>query len=42
MRSHPASCCCETCLQEMEAQFDGSQPWYVPALINALRTERKA
>jgi hypothetical protein len=37
MRPHPASCCCELCLQEIEAQFDGSQPYYVPALIAALR-----
>jgi hypothetical protein len=42
MRPHPASCCCETCLQEIEANFDGSQPYYVRYLVAALREERKA
>jgi hypothetical protein len=40
VKPHPASCCCETCLQEIEAHFDGSQPYYVRHLIAALRAER--
>lgn len=40
MKPHSASCCCETCLQEIEANFDGSQPYYVRHLIAALREER--
>jgi hypothetical protein len=41
VKPHPASCCCETCLQEIEAHFDGSQPYYVRFLIHALRVERE-
>ena len=40
--NHPASCCCERCLRDIEAGLDGNQPFYIPALLAEIRRLRAA
>lgn len=40
--NHPATCCCERCLREIEHQLDGTEPHYLRALIAEIRQLRVA